>query len=146
MRKSLLFFIFCLIQFLNINVDNNTCCEKFNEILYNINNYSFINDSSSVLNNISIKSEFNTKSKELINETLNFILENLELLDDNYTIDNNIINAGLNLVKLNVEPICIEFLFDIFIEPPEISFFSEAIFDSGLSSDDMGIEDYCIII
>ena len=144
MRKSLLFFIFCLIQFLNINVDNNTCCEKFNEILYNINNYSSSNDSSRVLNNISNKSEFETKSEILINETINFILKNLKLVNDSDIHNDSIINAGLNLVKLNIDRTCFEFLFDIFIEPPEISFFSEAIFDSGLSSDDMGIEDYCI--
>ena len=140
MKNSLLIFIFCLNQFLNINVDNDNYFE-FRENFYDINYYN--NNDNDINNDDS--SEVEKKGKILIKESINYIFGNLNLSNDSNTFEKDkLINAGLNLIKLNVEPQCIEFLVNISSGQQKLGFFSEAIFDSGLSSDDMGIEDYCI--
>ena len=124
---------------------NKSSNESSNESSNDSSNKSS-NDSSSNDDDDSSESEsLENKSQKLIKTTINFVIKNLGLNNDSKTYTNDdFINAGLNLIKLNVDDECFDFLFDIFSFNHSISFFSEAIFDSGLSSDDMGIEDYCI--
>ena len=166
MKKTLIFFVFCLNQILNNNlfyknnfvtcIDNSYSNESCNSNSYEGSNESsnegskesISNESSNESSNDSSKDSSESESEDdisvkLIEETIKLVVNNLKLKDDTNIFPNNFINAGLNLIKLNVDDQCFDFLFELF-DIRDISFFSEAIFDSGLSTDDMGIEDYCV--